>query len=234
MIGAQAAVPVAERAADLVRRAQLLEDEQSVLNLQRAYGYYIDRGLWREASDLFAPDGSREEGQAGVYIGRKHVLASLALARPQGLRAGELNDHLQIEPIVDVAPDGLSAKARVFEMAFVGGGGEPARIVQSVAENAYVRRDGVWMIRSMHVYTILATDYGQGWGRSALPAVPASNVLPPDRPPTVSYETYPKVFTPPLHFDNPSTGKPVRYTPQSPRNRRRMNRSLQPAARCSA
>jgi hypothetical protein len=210
------ALPTPERAADLVLRAQRLEDEQTLLNLQRGYGYYVDRGLWKEAADLFAPDGSREVGQAGVYVGREHVRRSLALTRPDGLRDGELNDHLQLEPIIDVAPDGKSAKGRIFELAFVGGGGEPARIVQNVQENEYIRRDGVWMIKSLHSYTILATDYDLGWGKSALPAPLASNVLPPDRPPTVVYEAYPKVYTPPLHFGNASAAgpaQPVRAAP---------------------
>ncbi|MEJ0099497.1 MAG: nuclear transport factor 2 family protein [Pseudomonadota bacterium] len=199
------------RGADLIRRAQRLADEQAVLNLQRAYGYYVDRGLWRQASDLFAPQGTREVGQAGVYVGREHIRRALALDGPEGLRAGQLNDHLQIEPIVDVAADGRSAQGRIFELAFVGGGGTPARIEQSVQENAYVRRNGVWMIASMHVYTILATAYEQGWGKSALPVSQPSKVLPPDRPPTVVYAAYPSVFTPRLHFDNAATGRPTQY-----------------------
>jgi hypothetical protein len=214
--GNTASPVTAERVADLVLRAQRLEDEHSVLNLQRGYGYYIDRGMWQEAADLFAPDGSREVGQAGVYVGRDQIRRSLSLTRPQGLRAGELNDHLQLEPIIDVALDGKSAKGRVFELAFVGGGGEPARIVQSVQENEYVRRDGTWMIQSLHSYTILATDYALGWGKSALPAPAASNVLPPDRPATVAYEVYPKIYTPPLHFSNPSTASPPRIAAARP------------------
>ena len=191
-----------DRAADLIQRAQRLADEQAVLNLQHAYGYAIDRGSWTEAANLFAPQGSLEIGQAGVYIGRKRVRSALALSAPQGLRAGQLNDHLQFEPVVDVAADGRSARGRIFELAFVGGGGEPARIVQNVHENEYVRRGSVWMIQSLHSYTILATDYDQGWAKSALPAPAPSAVLPPDRPATVVYEAYPKVYTPPLHFSN--------------------------------
>jgi hypothetical protein len=194
-----------DRAADLVRRAQRLEDELSVLNLQRAYGYYIDRGLWQQAADLFAPDGSREVGLSGAYIGRERIQQALSLTRPRGLRAGELNDHLQLEPIIDIASDGNSASGRIFELAFVGGGGEPARIIQNVQENQYIRRGGVWMIKALHSFTILATDYHQGWGKSALPAPVASKVLPPDLPPTVVYEVYPKVFTPPLHFTSATT-----------------------------
>jgi hypothetical protein len=199
----------------LVLRAQQLADEQAVQNLQNAWGYYIDRGMWKEAAALFAPDGTREVGQAGVYVGRDHIRRVLELDGPRGLREGQLNDHLQIEPIVTVAPEGNAAQARIFELAFVGGGGEPARIVQSVAENTYVKRGDVWMIQSMHVYTILDTDYAQGWAKSALPAPTPSKAFPPDRPPTVAYEAYPKVFTPPLHFKSPAEAV-VRAMPKQP------------------
>jgi len=214
--GAGTPAAVGARASDLVRRAQNLADERAVQNLQDAYGYYVDRGLWKQAAALFAPDGTREEGQAGVYVGREHIRRSLALAGPEGLRGGQLNDHLQIEPIIDVAADGRTAQGRFFELAFTGGGGEAARIVQNVAENDYVKRGGVWMIRAMHIYSILLTDYAQGWAKSALPAPGPSAELPPDRPPSVQYEAYPKVFTPPLHFANPSTGAPVPYTQAAP------------------
>jgi hypothetical protein len=200
-----AAIFDAAQATDLLRRVQRLEDEQSVQNLQNAYGYYLDRGLWKQLADLFAPDGTREVGQAGVYVGRHRIRQSLQLTGPQGLRDGQLNDHLQFEPIIDVAPDGRTAQGRIFELAFVGGGGQPGRIVQNVQENGYVRRNGTWMIQSAHHYTILVTDYDLGWAKSALPARGPSPTLAPDRPATVVYDVYPKVYTPPLHFDNPST-----------------------------
>ena len=212
-----AAAGATGRAADLVRRAQRLEDEQSVLNLQRAYGYYLDRGLWKDAADLFSRDGSSlEVGQAGVYVGRDHIRRSLALQGPEGLRAGQVNDHLQVEPIVDVSPDGRTAKGRIFELAFIGGGGQPGRLVQNVEENDYVRVGGEWLIQSVHDYTILATDSDQGWGKSALPAPTVSRELPPDRPPSITYEVYPKIYTPELHFNNISTGKPTQYAPGTP------------------
>jgi hypothetical protein len=65
------------------------------------------------------------------------------------------------------------------------------------------------MIQSVHSYAILATEYALGWAKSALPAPSPNPVFPPDRPPTVSYEAYPKVYTPPLHFENVSTGRPT-------------------------
>lgn len=206
-------LPANQHAADLVRRAQRLADEQAVMNLQHAYGYYLDRGMWRQLADLFAPDGTREEGLGGVYVGRERIFQSMTLTGPAGLRAGQLNDHLQFEPIIDVAPDGRSAKGRIFELGFVGGGGQPGLLVQNVQENTYVRRGEVWLIQSAHHYSILTSDYEQGWGKSALPARTVSTTLPPDRPPSLVYGVYPKVYTPPLHFANVSTGRPTQYPP---------------------
>jgi hypothetical protein len=81
--------------------------------------------------------------------------------------------------------------------------------VQNVHENEYVRRGEKWLIQSMHSYTILVTDYDQGWAKSALPAPGVSATLAPDRPPTVRYEAYPKVYTPPLHFSDPGNPMPA-------------------------
>jgi hypothetical protein len=235
--GAAAAGPAAanaDRAADLVHRAQRLEDEQSVLNLQRAYGYYLDRGLWKDAAGLFAENGSLEVGQAGVYAGREHVRRALALMGPDGLRKGQVNDHLQVEPIVDVSYDGGTARGRIFELAFIGGGGLPGRLVQNVEENEYVRVGGIWMIQSVHDYTILATDADQGWGKSALPAPKPSQAFPPDRPPSIAYEAYPKIYTPALHFNNISTGKPTQYAPGTPVTAPQAASSASPAGAADA
>ncbi|MET0291282.1 MAG: nuclear transport factor 2 family protein [Steroidobacteraceae bacterium] len=217
-------------AADLVQRAQRLADEQAVTNLQHAYEYDLSRGRWRDAAARFAPDGAREEGQAGVYVGRERIRRALALAGPEGLADGQRNDHLAFEPIVDVAADGRSAKGRFFELAFTGGGGRPLRLIQNVHENEYVRRGDRWWIRSMHVYTLLVSDYAQGWAKSALPLPSPSSELPPDRAPSVVYEPHPKTFLPPLHFTNPASASNVVAT-QGDVDARRIAQALKQAER---
>ena len=66
---AKAAVDPRERAADLAFRATLLRDQEDIENLQRIYGYYLDRNLWSEIAALFAPNGTIEMGLGGVYAG---------------------------------------------------------------------------------------------------------------------------------------------------------------------
>src|SRR5690606_25786261 len=80
-----------ERAAELAHRATLLEDEQQIENLQKAFGYYYDRRLWDEIADLFTANGTIEMDLRGVYVGRERIREFLDLLGPQGLADGELN-----------------------------------------------------------------------------------------------------------------------------------------------
>ena len=57
----------------LTARVEKLEGIRAVKKLQRAFGYYVDRGLWGEAADLFADDGSVEIGIDGVYAGKDRI-----------------------------------------------------------------------------------------------------------------------------------------------------------------
>src|SRR6185503_7103160 len=73
------------RIAALERRKERIEDVNAIERLQHAYGYYADRGLWDEAANLFADDGTIEIGLDGVYLGRERVrqyLRALSGGRP--------------------------------------------------------------------------------------------------------------------------------------------------------
>jgi len=63
----------------------------------------------------------------------------------------------------------------------------------------------------MHVYPRFIVDAEQGWAKDAQPAPGPSRAFPPDRPPTESYEIYPRFHLVPFHFDHPVTGRPPQY-----------------------
>jgi triacylglycerol lipase len=199
------------RAANLAHRASLLKAEQDIENLQRIYGYYIDRAMWDQAADLFADNGTLEVGQQGVYVGKKRVRDYLGLQGPHGLVEGWLNDHMQLQPIVDVAPDGNTARIRSRELAMTGKVGGQGFWSEGIYENTFVKDNGVWKIQSLHFYPTFITDYDKGWGKDAQPVPTASTQLPPDRPPTEVYAIYPKPHVPPFHYRNPVTGKASTY-----------------------
>ena len=107
---------LADRVNQLARRAARLNDQAEVTNLQDTYGYAVDRKLWDQVADLFAGNGTLELGLRGVYVGKASIRRALDQFGPQGLREGELNDHVFLETLVSVAPDGRTAKARGVEL----------------------------------------------------------------------------------------------------------------------
>jgi hypothetical protein len=204
---------VRKRAGELLHRARLLQDEQQIENLQRIYGYYLDRAMWDHVADLFAENGTIEMGLQGVYVGKKRVREFLNLLGPHGLTHGWLNDHIQLQTLVTVAADGKTARARSRELGMTGRHGGESQWSEGIYENAFVKENGVWKFKSVHFYPTFITDYDQGWAKDAKPAPVASKEVPPDRPPTEMYEIYPKAHIPPFHYRNPATGQPPRYPP---------------------
>jgi hypothetical protein len=203
---------LAGRVNQLARRAARLNDQAEVTNLQDTYGYAVDRKLWDQVADLFAKDGTLELGLHGVYVGKASVRHAFDQFGPQGLRDGELNDHVYLQTIVSVAPDGRTAKARGVELIMSSApAGRNGELSEGVFENTFVKQGGTWKIQSVHFYPRMIVDAAAGWAKSAKPAPGPSKEFPPDRPPTASYEIYPQFAVAPFHFDNPVTGKPPQY-----------------------
>jgi hypothetical protein len=196
---------LAARAAALERDIGLLEDLNAIKKLQRIYGFYTDKQLWSAAADLFAADGAIEVGGRGVYVGRDRIREFLFLSGPESPQPKRLFDHMQLQPIIDVAADGLTAQGRWHVFAQEAVHGEYAHWGLGVLENDYVKEDGVWKIRRHHFFTTMYTPYEAGWGKVALPNAGPSPELPPDRPPSVDYPAYPAAFVVPFHYENPVT-----------------------------
>jgi hypothetical protein len=201
---------LATRMADIAARAQRLNDEIEVTNLQHAYGYYLDRKMWDDVADLFANDGTMEIGLQGVYAGKASIRRGLNSFGPAGLAEGEINDHIQLQTIVTVMPDG-TARARGTDIGMLGRTGAKALWAQSIYENEFVKQGGVWKFKAMHVYPRFIVDAEQGWGKDAQPAPGPSKEFPPDRPSTETYEIFPRFHIAPFHFDHPVTGRPPQY-----------------------
>ena len=201
----------ARRAAELLHRAELLRDAQDVENLQRIYGYYLDRAKWDQLADLFADDGTIEMGQRGVYVGKRRIREFLNLLGPEGLTYGWMNDHIQLQPVVHVSADGRTARMRSRELAMTGHYQQSGKWSEGTYEDTFVNQGGVWKIKSLHFYPTFISDYDKGWAKDAEPAPGESTTLPPDRPPTEVYAIYPKAFVPPFDYRNPVTGEPPHY-----------------------
>jgi hypothetical protein len=198
---------LAARVAALEQRKERIEDVNAIERLQAAYGYYVDRGLWDEVTSLFADDGTIEIALDGVYVGKARIreyLYALGGGR-QGLVDGELNEHLQVMPVITLSADGSTAKARWRAIVLTGELGGDAFWGEGPYENEYVKDDGVWKIKTLHWYQALYVPYEGGWQTKPDPTggKHVSSTLPPDRPPSVEYKTWPDTHVPPFSFPNP-------------------------------
>jgi SnoaL-like domain len=196
----------------LSHKVELLKDRVLIDNMQRAYGYYVDKAQWPDIADEFAPDGTYEIGGRGIFVGPKRVLEYLVTGLgPIGVekRHDQVLNHQTFQGVVDIAPDGKTAKGRWT--AFVMGGGPGfAGWGDCVYENSYVKKNGVWMFQHVRAAFTMYSPYKGGWIDHAVPNTrPDSFPPPPDLPPTAVYLTYPSFYVIPYHYANPVTGKPA-------------------------
>ena len=77
-----------------------------------------------------------------------------------------------------------------------------------IYENEYVNDNGTWKFSKLHYHVTFWGEYEQGWGARPIPMDGPSTTLPPDRPPTLIYQSLPKLQVVPFQFDHPVTGRP--------------------------
>jgi hypothetical protein len=213
---------LATELASLEHDVALLEDTKAIKRLQRAYGYYVDKKLSREIGALFAdaPDTTAELGGSGVYVGRARIaeyydriiggdagmdarVRATQGAVAEGLKPGQLYNHMILQGVVHVAPDGLTAKGRWRALIQIGEHGQSATWAEGPYENEYVKENGVWKFSKVHWYQTFSAPYSPGWHKAPEPMNPPLADFPPDRPPTEVYGSYPAVYTPAYHYANP-------------------------------
>jgi outer membrane murein-binding lipoprotein Lpp len=205
---AQAAADIAALQAQVaVLQQQSLASENwtAIANLQAIYGYYVDKMRWDDAADLFARDATLEIAGRGLFKGQDRIRTYLhALGE---LKYGVLFNHMQLQPVIHIAPDGQSALARWRTFMQVGNLGKEARWGEATYENAYVKEDGLWKIRKLHGFITYYVEFDKGWNKGAVALPQKLDNLDPDAPPTVNYGAFPNVFVPPYHYKNPVSGR---------------------------
>ncbi len=194
-----------DRLRRLVAGSQRLADQDAIENLQRSYGFYLDKGLWSEAASLFTADARLEIQGRGAFQGNRRILQYLRAIGPEGLQSGRLFDHMQLQPITHVDAQGKTAKGRWHLFAQLARQGDFHEWSTGIYENEYRNDDGVWKISRMHLYPTMITPYEQGWGKASLAATRYEPALAPDVPGGPP-STYDHAFVPPFHYPHPVRG----------------------------
>ena len=133
-----------EALARVEKRAQAAEDYIAISNLQRTYGYYVDKFQWEQVADLFARDAIIEINARGKFKGHERIREYMRHFGPA--QRGVLMNHIQLQPVIHIDEDGETAHGRWRAMMQVGELGGVARLGEAIYENRYIKEDGVWKI----------------------------------------------------------------------------------------
>lgn len=194
----------------LEARIDLMNAEDEVRNLQHIYGYYLDQKMWSDITDLFTENGAMEIAGVGIYEGVDSIRRGLERDGPEGLQYGQINEQIQLNTIVQVAPNGVEARARGMVLGMLTPELGQAYWAVSTYISHFVKQDGKWRVQEMRIYPDIKADYYVGWHKSVVIDPVPGGELAPDRPspPHNSPQTADVI---PAFFDHPVTGNPVEY-----------------------
>jgi hypothetical protein len=195
--------------ATLEERISVMNDEDRVRNLQNAYGYYMDRKMWDDVTDLFTSDGALSIATVGVYDGPKSIRRALERSGTAGVKHGQLNELMQLDMSVAIEPGGMEARARGIEFGMLGEADKgTAFYTLAIFENRYVKQNDIWRIREMRLFPLMKTEYAQGWAKSQVNDPPPAKEHAPDRQ-VLASDVMTSGAIPVFFATNPVTGKPV-------------------------
>jgi hypothetical protein len=182
--------------------------------------------LWKEVGALFARDGSfvfDGSVKPAQTANGPTAVAGFLRARygggHEGIKADSLSTFMIDSPVVNLAADGNSAKARWQAIIFHGQGpghSNAARIEGGVFVNDYVREKGVWKIRTAHFhremrrFPLMKTDIFMGWGKSRIVEPVPTGTHAPDAPIPTADVAAPGLAMPAFLGVHPVTGKTVK------------------------
>jgi hypothetical protein len=216
-----------ERVEQLTRKVSVLEDTDAVKCLHYKYGYYIDKCLFEEVVDLFS-DGGAIQFLNGVYRGKAGAqrlycnwFRTYFTKGVNGPVRGFLLDHLLMQDVVDVAPDGMTAKGR-FRCVLQAGCHESLREPipnlpkqfweAGIYENEYIKENGVWKIKLLNYSMLWQANYAEGWAHSDVRLPTITKTYPedphgPDDLVSTVQTSWPETRVVPFHYPHPVTGK---------------------------
>ena len=203
------------RLAQLEQEAGIQSDMNAIRKLQYTYGYYLDKGLNTRVADLFTRnDPSAEIGGRGIYKGYdgvRRMYTGIFKRRPNGDGPvfGNALEHMQLQDVVDVAPDRKTAKGRfrAFVMQVTGYPENPLETWQAgIYENDYVKEGGIWKIHKLAYKQVITCIRIADCKDSFSYMTDPSKEYPPDAPST-PYHPFPEAMVIPFHYPHPVTGE---------------------------
>jgi hypothetical protein len=203
----------------LEKKVGILEDINEVKRLQRVYSYYVMHMMRDEIYNLFADrDDVTLHWLEGTWKGKEGVKRYFGVGsdRPES-PPGFLHQVMPIAGVVDVAPDGKTAKGRWYSFGGVAvpdqktGKTRPS-IVGGLYEIDYIKENGVWKMWKIDWIIPLGIRIPpESWTsvEQLGERVRGFKMSEPDIPMPDFDPRFVSGYIFPFHYNHPVTGKPT-------------------------
>ena len=177
----------------LLARVQQLEDRIEIQQLQSKYIHYLFKQRFdRIVDECFAkrlPDVSVEFSDSGVYRGLESVRALYRSFDVTKTIPGFFILHMAVNPVIEIAEDGLSAKSHWLSPG-AAGSDRSASWIWGTFYIDYVKEDGRWLIAHSNLVPVFRNRYETSWAQAPdHGTVRGVLAAPPDEPITL-YKPY--------------------------------------------
>jgi hypothetical protein len=108
----------AARMKEVARKVMVATAYDAAEHVSSSYGFFADDSQWNWLSELFGKTGTKQIPFAGYYTGYDRISHGLFLeyGDPVSLstKKASIAFHWRIQPVINVAPDGRSARVRTY------------------------------------------------------------------------------------------------------------------------
>lgn len=154
---------------ELAARVQRLEDTIEIQSLQSKYIHYLFKQRFdRIVDECFAknlPDVSVEFSDSGVYRGLESVRALYRSFEVTKTIPGFFILHMTVNPVIEIAKDGLSARSHWLSPGAAGSDKSAAWIWGTFYVD-YVKEDGRWRIAHSNLVPLFRNRYETSWAQA--------------------------------------------------------------------
>lgn len=151
----------------LARDISNVESIRSIKDTTRQFAHLLQFGQFEAASSLFSPTGVLQWGNTTISTPAS-ILSWLKkdAGDMNGITLGSLNTCILETPLINLSPDGKTAKGRWNGLRFQGDGKGGTRIQGGIYENEYslspTKNEG-WKISLLKYYPLYEGPYIGGW-----------------------------------------------------------------------
>ena len=152
----------------------------------------------------------RDPRPRSVHRPRSRAAIHAQLGARRSARRSMFN-HMHLQPVIDVAPDGKTAFTSLAAARDVRHPSTNAQWGSGVYENVLVKEDGVWKFKYLHGYQTFYTNYEDGWAKRSSGSSRRTSGCRRTVRNRSRTRPYPPAFVPPFHYNNPVSGRADHY-----------------------